>query len=229
VDLPQWFSDFSENDPDKDKRLECVTEGGECMYVPRGWWHCVLNLDTCIAITHNVVTGRNLLPAVDFLENIVNCSRGFGCRGGDKFDSSGDVPTSVIYPYQEEVEASSDEEEQVAEAVEGDDLPEGEYCECSAKQKKLLEDWLVALERDKPGLLTRLRQERAVALKKLREEREEKQPWKKALWAEMEGANVVNPKETASTGGAFSFGFSVAGGTSATAAAPAFPFGFGGA
>ena len=100
------------------------------------------------------------------------------------------------------------------EAVEGDDLPEGEYCECSAKQKKLLEDWLVALERDKPGLLTRLRQERAVALKKLREEREEKQPWKKALWAEMEGANVVNPKETASTGGAFSFGFSVAGGTS---------------
>ena len=30
--------------------VECVCEAGEMMFVPKGWWHCVLNLEESIAV-----------------------------------------------------------------------------------------------------------------------------------------------------------------------------------
>ena len=35
--------------------FECVTGPGEVMFVPSGWWHCVLNIEESVAITHNFV------------------------------------------------------------------------------------------------------------------------------------------------------------------------------
>jgi histone arginine demethylase JMJD6 len=36
--------------------LECVQEAGECIYVPQGWWHAVVNVSPwSIAVTHNLV------------------------------------------------------------------------------------------------------------------------------------------------------------------------------
>jgi ribosomal protein L16 Arg81 hydroxylase len=44
--------------------VECILESGEMIFVPRGWWHIVLNLDYTVAVTQNFVDSRNLSYAL---------------------------------------------------------------------------------------------------------------------------------------------------------------------
>ena len=39
---------------------------GECMYVPSGWWHTVINIDDSIAITQNFVPKSKLAEVLNF-------------------------------------------------------------------------------------------------------------------------------------------------------------------
>ena len=159
--LPQWFREHYDADEHVDRRLECVTEAGECMFVPRGWWHCVLNLEMTVAITHNVVTSHNLLAVLDFLEQDAPCAPGEGCRGTTKFNLSGDVPTSVIYPYPSLMHRPLPAEQPEPQQDTGKSRSGALSCSCQLAQSKLLRDFRAGLEREHSGLVERLLKERA--------------------------------------------------------------------
>ncbi|CAK9313061.1 unnamed protein product [Citrullus colocynthis] len=55
----QWWLDFYPLLADEDKPIECTQLPGETIYVPSGWWHCVLNLESTIAVTQNFVNFNN--------------------------------------------------------------------------------------------------------------------------------------------------------------------------
>ena len=51
----------------KSRPFEAIVEEGEIIFVPHGFWHMVLNLDDCIAITQNYVSTSNLSDCLRFL------------------------------------------------------------------------------------------------------------------------------------------------------------------
>ena len=41
-------------------QIECVQQPGEVIFVPHGWWHVVLNMNTTVAVTQNYCAAGNL-------------------------------------------------------------------------------------------------------------------------------------------------------------------------
>ncbi|PWN95540.1 Clavaminate synthase-like protein, partial [Tilletiopsis washingtonensis] len=49
--------------------LEGRCEEGETVYVPTGWWHCVVNTSECVAFTQNLVSRHELGAVLDFMKS----------------------------------------------------------------------------------------------------------------------------------------------------------------
>eukprot|EP00698_Gefionella_okellyi_P002532 TRINITY_DN12376_c0_g1_i1.p1 TRINITY_DN12376_c0_g1~~TRINITY_DN12376_c0_g1_i1.p1 ORF type:complete len:467 (-),score=66.88 TRINITY_DN12376_c0_g1_i1:41-1390(-) len=76
--LMEWFVNFynaAVSGPVKP--VECICRAGEMIFVPRGWWHAVLNLEDSVAITQNYVSGRNLSEVCRFLREKSDQASGF--------------------------------------------------------------------------------------------------------------------------------------------------------
>jgi len=57
-----WWQDIAKTLPADIGMIECIQKPGETIFVPAGWWHCALNLDFSVAITHNLL----ILPSLPF-------------------------------------------------------------------------------------------------------------------------------------------------------------------
>lgn len=78
VSVAEWVLSGFFNDSTKiEECLIGITFPGECMHVPSGWWHTVINIDDSIAITQNFVPTSKLPQVLNFLKNKSNQISGF--------------------------------------------------------------------------------------------------------------------------------------------------------
>lgn len=63
--------------------LETIVNPGEVIFVPHGYWHMVVNLDDCIALTHNYVSTSNLADCLRFLRDSEDQISGVRDRGDE--------------------------------------------------------------------------------------------------------------------------------------------------
>ncbi len=81
--LLEWFASGLYEDTKNmygKKLVEGICGPGEMIFVPRGWWHCVVNLDDTVAVTQNFVQKRHVHLVRRFLKESVQCVSGVECE-----------------------------------------------------------------------------------------------------------------------------------------------------
>lgn len=63
--------------------LEVIVNPGDVIFVPHGYWHMVINVDDCIALTHNYVSTSNLGDCLHFLREKPDQVSGVRDRPGE--------------------------------------------------------------------------------------------------------------------------------------------------
>lgn len=85
--LAEWLLTYypsSAADPKfRREGFECICDAGDVMFVPCGWWHFVVNLESSVAITQNFVSEANLAKVVTFLRGMPDAISGVGEEDDD--------------------------------------------------------------------------------------------------------------------------------------------------
>jgi hypothetical protein len=58
-----WFREVLPLLTEEERPIEFVQEAGDIIFVPHGWWHCVVNLTVTVAFTQNVINRANVYEA----------------------------------------------------------------------------------------------------------------------------------------------------------------------
>ena len=69
LSIAEWLLGFHAEARKTPGCMEGICEEGEVLHVPSGWWHLVVNLRECIAVTQNFVPERHLGNVLGFLKN----------------------------------------------------------------------------------------------------------------------------------------------------------------
>lgn len=70
ISIIEWFVNYYAALKASDiPYLEGTVRKGELIFVPRGWWHVVLNLEDSIAVTQNFVSASQLPYTLEFLRD----------------------------------------------------------------------------------------------------------------------------------------------------------------
>ncbi|KAJ3093418.1 hypothetical protein HK100_006620 [Physocladia obscura] len=122
ISLAEWFlNHYDDIQSCPVKPIECVCRAGEILYVPRGWWHCVMNLEESIAITQNFVNECNLEQVLNFIRTKPDQISGYGSGPGavdlcntlyDRFSNA--LQTTEEFKYAVEKELQSSETREVS-------------------------------------------------------------------------------------------------------------------
>jgi hypothetical protein len=55
-----WYLEVYPTLAEEDKPYEVMQNTGDVIFVPRGWWHMVLNITDTVSVTQNFVNQQNL-------------------------------------------------------------------------------------------------------------------------------------------------------------------------
>lgn len=62
------FYDIARGEGARVGAVECIVREGELVFVPSGWWHCVINLEWSAAVTQNYVSSVNFRSVARWLQ-----------------------------------------------------------------------------------------------------------------------------------------------------------------
>eukprot|EP00629_Pelagomonadales_sp_RCC1024_P005998 CAMPEP_0119262142 /NCGR_PEP_ID=MMETSP1329-20130426/1959_1 /TAXON_ID=114041 /ORGANISM="Genus nov. species nov., Strain RCC1024" /LENGTH=459 /DNA_ID=CAMNT_0007261755 /DNA_START=91 /DNA_END=1467 /DNA_ORIENTATION=- len=70
LSLAEWAAAFYGEAREHPQFVDALTGPGDVVFVPRGWWHCVVNLDDfTVAVTHNFCSPRGLASTLGLLRD----------------------------------------------------------------------------------------------------------------------------------------------------------------
>ncbi|KAF9201575.1 hypothetical protein BGZ49_008189 [Haplosporangium sp. Z 27] len=198
VSLMEWFSNFYAStqlpDDPADRPLEGICREGEIMFVPRGWWHAVVNLDDCIAVTQNYVGSQNLKETMQFLY-----------LKRDQVSGVADERREGLYEEFKEAFFKSnwttDGQDETTDEKKDEPLSEEE----TKKRKQLIEMW-INYEQEIEQLSRNIKRCKGNS-DKLDGEPEQLSLWEQAKLGISNKSNGDENTQEESTSGGFSFGF----------------------
>lgn len=89
LSIAEWLLTFHKEARHTRGFLEGVCHAGEILYVPSGWWHLVVNLEECVAVTQNFVPRAYIGKVLKFLRDKHDQVSGFqkSVRAFELFDA----------------------------------------------------------------------------------------------------------------------------------------------